>query len=156
MTARLNIFKPAPDAIGSWVAYSQKVAADGLEPGLVHLVTTRVSQLNGCANCVNMHTREARRDGESEQRLHLLSVWREAPVFSARERAALAWAEALTMIAVRGAPDDETYAAFAEHFSEEEQVKLTLRINATSGWNRFAVGFRLFYEDRESALADAA
>ena len=156
MTSRLDTFKAAPKAMGRWLGYSQNAADDGLEKSLVHLVKIRASQLNGCANCINMHTQEARKDGETEQRLYLLSAWHEAPVFSDRERAALAWTDALTLLAAQGAPDDKTYAALAAQFSEEEQVRLTLLINVINGWNRLAVGFRLFYPDAQSALADAA
>lgn len=156
MTPGLNIFEAAPRSMGAWLTYSERAASDGLEGSLVHLVKIRASQLNGCANCLNMHTQEARKDGEAEQRLYLLATWEEAPVYSDRERAALAWTDALTLVATRGAPDDATHAALAAQFSEEEQVKLTLLINAINGWNRLAVGFRLFYPDRQAALAKAA
>ncbi|MBX3561823.1 MAG: carboxymuconolactone decarboxylase family protein [Sphingomonas sp.] len=156
MNPRLNPFEAARKAMGSWLTYSQNAAADGLETRLVHLVKIRASQLNGCANCLNMHTQEARKDGESEQRLHVLAAWHDAPFFSDRERAALAWTDALTLLPLKGAPDDATYARLAAQFSEEEQVKLTLVINAINGWNRLATGFRLFQPDIAAARAGAA
>ncbi len=156
MNPRLNPFEAARPAMGGWLAYSQKAIADGLEESLVHLVEIRASQLNGCANCLNLHTRAAREAGESEQRLHVLAAWEEAPFFSARERAALAWTDALTLLALKGSPDDATHAALAAAFSEEEQVKLTLLINVINGWNRLAVGFRMFNPDAGATTAVAA
>jgi len=105
------------------------------------LIKLRASQVNGCAYCVDMHTKDAAAIGEDPQRLHLVAVWREAPVFSARERAALAWTEALTLLPETGAPDD-VYADVAREFSPVEQVALTVAIVAINGWNRLAVGFR--------------
>jgi AhpD family alkylhydroperoxidase len=112
-----------------------------LEPGLLELVKMRSSQLNGCAYCLDMHSKDARARGESEQRLHVLAAWREAPFYSARERAALAWCEALTLLPQTGAPDD-VYAQVREQFDDEEIVALTLAVVAINGWNRFAVGLR--------------
>ena len=143
MTPRLNPFEADRRAMGAWLTYSQSAEA-GLEPGLAHLVKTRASILNGCANCINMHSQEARRDGETEQRLYLLAAWHEAPVYSERERAALAWTDALTLIASKGPPDDVAYAALAAQFTPEEQVRLTQLINVINGWNRIAIGFGLF------------
>jgi AhpD family alkylhydroperoxidase len=118
---------------------------DSLEISLVELVKTRSSILNGCANCINMHTAEARAHGESEQRLYLLAAWQEAPVYTPRERAALAWTDALTKMS-QGHTHEAAYEALAEHFTEEERVKLTLLINVINGWNRIAVGFGLWIE----------
>ena len=143
MTPRLNPFEADRRAMGAWLTYSQSAEA-GLERGLAHLVKTRASILNGCANCINMHSQEARRDGETEQRLYLLAAWHEAPVYSDRERAALAWTDALTLIAAKGPPDDATYATLAAQFTPEEQVLLTQLINVINGWNRIAIGFGLF------------
>ena len=154
MTQILNPFEAARAEMSAWLGYSQKAGA-GLEPGLAHLVKIRASQLNGCANCLNMHNQEARRDGETEQRLYVLSAWREAPFYSDRERAALAWTEALTLVATKGAPDEATHEALAASFCEEEQVKLTMLINAINSWNRIAIGFRLFYPDAQAAVAAA-
>lgn len=157
MTARINPYAADRHAMGAWFAYSQKSEA-ALDKGLAHLVKARASILNGCANCVNMHTQEARRDGETEQRLYLLAAWHEAPVYTDRERAALAWTDALTLVATKGPPSDETYAALAAHFSPEEQVHLTQVINVINGWNRIAIGFGLFDPDplRTAAAARQA
>jgi AhpD family alkylhydroperoxidase len=119
----------------------QAVRDSSLEPALLELVRMRTSQLNGCAFCLDMHSKDARARGEGEQRLHLLNAWREAPFYSARERAALAWCEALTLLPQSGAPDD-VYEQLARQFDEQEIVALTLAIVAINGWNRFAVGLR--------------
>lgn len=149
---RLDPFQADRRAMGAWLTYSQGAGA-GLEASLVHLVKVRASILNGCANCINMHTQEARKDGETEQRLYLVAAWHEAPFYSDRERAALAWTDALTLVATKGAPDDATYAALAAQFSPEEQVALTQLINIINAWNRIAIGFGLFYPDAKPAQA---
>ena len=153
MTAKLDPFAAAPALMKQWLSTSLAVAAS-LEPSLIHLVEIRASQINGCANCINMHTAEARSKGETEQRIYLLSVWREAPCYTERERAALGWTEALTRLseghALHGARD-----ALQAEFTEEEQVKLTLMINVINGWNRIAIGFGLF-ADPAAAKAVAA
>lgn len=151
MTARLDPFAAAPAQMKAWLDMSLKIAA-AIEPTLVRLVEIRASQINGCANCLNMHTAEARKGGETEQRIYLLSAWRDAPCYTPRERAALAWTEALTLVSTARAPED-VYREFAFEFSEEEQVQLTLMINAINGWNRIAVGFELFYEQKPQAAA---
>jgi AhpD family alkylhydroperoxidase len=151
MTQRLEPFAAAPAQMKAWLDMSLAIAP-AIEPDLLELVKIRASQINGCANCLNMHTREARRAGESENRLHLLSAWREAPVYSARERAALAWTETLTLVSTARAPQP-VYDALAAEFTAEEQVQLTLMINAINGWNRIAVGFDLFYADRPTSAA---
>jgi len=142
MTAKLDLFAAAPSLMKEWQRASFAISSS-LEPSLAELVKIRASQINGCANCLNMHNLEARRDGETEQRLYLLAAWREAPLFSDRERAALAWTEALTLVATKGAPDEATHEALAAQFSEEEQVKLTMLINAINGWNRISVATHL-------------
>ena len=150
MTAKLDIYAAAPQLVKSWMGTSMAIAAS-LEPSLVELVKIRASQINGCANCLNMHTAAARAHGETEQRIYLLSAWREAPCYSERERAALAWTDALTTLSA-----DRLEAAREElraHFSEEEQVKLTLMINVINGWNRLAVGFGLWHEPPVKAAA---
>ena len=114
--------------------------ASSLEPSLAELVKIRASQINGCANCINMHAAEAREKGETEQRIYLLSAWREAPCYTDRERAALGWTEALTRLS-EGHAHASAYEALKAQFTEEEQVKLTLMINVINGWNRIAVGF---------------
>ncbi len=122
-------------ALQSYVTHS------GLEPALVELVKVRASQINGCAYCIDMHTKDARANGESEQRLYALNAWRETPFFTDRERAALAWTEALTLISRDQAPDP-VYEEVQKHFNEKELVPLTLAIVAINGWNRVAIGFR--------------
>jgi len=144
MTAKLNPYAAAPQLMKSWTGIST-IIANSLDPQLVELVKIRASQINGCANCINMHTIEAREKGETEQRIYLLSAWREAPCYSDRERAALDWTEALTRLS-EGHGQEAAYAALAAHFSEEEQVKLTLMINVINSWNRLAVGFGLWIE----------
>ncbi|MHB8960034.1 MAG: carboxymuconolactone decarboxylase family protein [Candidatus Limnocylindrales bacterium] len=141
MTRRLDDQAVLPEAAAAMAGLERVVRQSTLEPRLLELVRLRSSQLNGCAFCVDMHTKDARAIGEDEQRLHLVAVWREAPGFSARERAALAWAESLTLLHETGAPDD-VYADVAAQFDEREQVALTLAIVAINGWNRLSVGFR--------------
>lgn len=154
MTAKLNPFALAPTLMKSWTSTSMAIASS-LEPSLVGLVEIRASQINGCANCINMHTIDARAKGETEQRLYLLAAWREAPCFTDRERAALGWTDALTRLCDGHSLNDAREALKAQ-FSEEEQIKLTLMINVINGWNRIAVGFGLFAEDPAAARAAAA
>jgi AhpD family alkylhydroperoxidase len=149
MTAKLNPYAAAPELMKLWMAASDAANAS-LEHSLVELVKTRASMLNGCANCINMHAAEARAHGESEQRLYLLAAWREAPCYSDRERAALAWTDALTKLS-QGHTHDAAYDALSEHFTEEERVKLTLLINVINGWNRLAVGFHLWIDTSHTA-----
>jgi len=139
MTAKLDPFAAAPVVMKEWHRTSLAISAS-LDPGLVALVEIRASQINGCANCLNMHTVFAREHGETEQRIYLLSAWREAPCYSDRERAALGWTDALTRLS-EGHTHASAYEALKAHFTEEEQVKLTLMINVINGWNRLAVGF---------------
>jgi AhpD family alkylhydroperoxidase len=138
---RLDYQDAFPDALQAMLGLEQAVHGSGLEPELLELVKMRASQLNGCAYCLDMHSKDARARGESEQRLHVLAAWREAPFYGVRERAALAWCESLTLLPQTGAPDD-VYAEVEEAFAPEEIVALTLAIVAINGWNRFAVGFR--------------
>jgi AhpD family alkylhydroperoxidase len=142
MTAKLDPFAAASSPMKTWTGASLALVAS-LEPSLVHLVEIRASQINGCANCLNMHTTDARAKGETEQRIYLLSAWREAPCYTDRERAALGWTEALTLIS-EGHAHKPAYEILKTQFSEEEQVKLTLIINVINGWNRIGVGFGLF------------
>src|SRR5687768_15059585 len=128
-------------AMRAMLSLSGYQAHSGLEPSLLKLVKLRASQINGCAYCVDMHTKDARVAGESEQRLYAVSVWQETPFFSGRERAALAWTEVLTLVSEQGVPD-ELYAEVREHFSERELVDLTLAVVAINGWNRLAISFR--------------
>jgi AhpD family alkylhydroperoxidase len=141
MTPRLDYFAAAPQLMKAMLNLEKAVASSGLEHSLIKLMETRASQINGCAFCIDMHTRDARKAGEGEARLYLLDAWREAPHYTPRERAALAWTEALTLVARTRAPDAD-YEALKPHFSEEEIVKLTLLIVTINGWNRLSIGFR--------------
>ena len=149
-----ELFAAAPELMKKWTATSVAVASS-LEPTLARLVEIRASQINGCANCINMHAAEARTKGETEQRIYLLSAWREAPCYTRRERAALRWTEALTRLSEGPALEGAREALQAE-FTAEEQVKLTLMINIINGWNRIAVGFRQFVDPAEAKAAAAA
>ena len=141
MKSRLNPFKAAPKTMQALLAFGAAIT-DGIEHSLGELVKMRASQINGCGFCLHMHAKDARKAGETEERLYLLDAWRESPLYSARERAALAWTEALTKLSeTRNAPDD-AYEALKAEFTEEEQVKLTMLIVAINGWNRINVGFR--------------
>jgi AhpD family alkylhydroperoxidase len=142
METRLEIGKVVPDAYKAMRAFSGYTATTGLPAGLVELVEIRASQLNGCAFCLQMHTKAARERGESEAKITLLPAWREAPVYSARERAALAWTEAVTLVAADHVPD-AVYAAARAEFSEEELVKLTMVVTIINSWNRLMVAFRV-------------
>jgi AhpD family alkylhydroperoxidase len=144
MTAKVDLLTAAPTAMKVWTGASLAIAAS-LEPSLIELVKIRASQINGCANCINMHTAEARSEGETEQRIYLLSAWREAPCYTERERAALGWTEALTRLS-EGHTHESAYGALKAQFSDEEQVKLTLMINIINGWNRLSVGFGTWLE----------
>ena len=141
MHARLDISKTHPASYKAMLDLQGHVNDSGLEKPLMELVKIRASQINGCAFCLDMHTRDARMHGEREVRLHLLPAWREAPVYSERERAALAWTESLTLVHETQVPD-EVYELARSQFSEEELTKLSLAIVAINGWNRLAVGFR--------------
>ena len=138
---RVDYRRVFPEAIQAMGGLEQAVRESSLEAALLELVRMRASQLNGCAYCLDMHSKDARARGESEQRLYVLSAWQEAPFYSERERAALAWCEALTLLGQSGAPDD-VYERLAAQFDEREIVALTLAIVAINGWNRFAVGLR--------------
>ena len=142
MATRLGLTNKA--VLGAYRAMSQLehyVRNSGLEASLLELVKIRASQINGCAYCIDMHTKDARAAGESEQRIYLLSAWRESSFYSERERAALEWAESLTLIADNHVPDD-IYERVAAHFTEEELANLTLAVVTINGWNRFAISFR--------------
>lgn len=155
MTAN-DLFAAAPSLMKSWFGTSAAINSS-LEPSLTELVKIRASQINGCANCINMHTAEAREKGETEQRIYLLSAWREAPCYTDRERAALGWTEALTRLSEEqmseGHMRERAYEALKAHFTEEEQVKLTLVINIINGWNRLSVGFGVFLDPAAAKAA---
>jgi AhpD family alkylhydroperoxidase len=138
---RIDYTSIFPAGMRAMVGLQRAVDAAGLEPRLLELVKIRASQINGCAYCLDVHSKDARALGESEQRLHLLAAWRDAPCYDARERAALAWCEQLTLIADEGAPD-ALYEKVEESFSPDEIVALTLAIVAINGWNRLAISMR--------------
>jgi AhpD family alkylhydroperoxidase len=141
MERRLDYNKVAPGAVRAMYMLHKYVEGSGLEHSLLELIKTRASQINGCAYCIDMHTKDARARGESEQRLYALSAWHEAPFFTERERAALAWTEAVTLISKTHVPDD-VFAEARAHFSEAELVDLTMAVIAINGWNRLAISFR--------------
>jgi AhpD family alkylhydroperoxidase len=141
MQSRIDIQKVAPQAYRAMAGLESYVRNSGLEPALLELVKLRAPQINGCAYCIDMHTKDARANGESEQRLYALTAWRETPFFTDRERAALAWTEAITLIGENHAPDD-VYEEVRQRFSEQELVSLTMSIVTINGWNRLAIGFR--------------
>ena len=138
---RVSVPKLAPDGYKALAAVEGYLRHCGIELRLIHLVKMRASQINGCAYCLAMHSRDARREGETEQRLYLLDAWREAPLYSPRERAALAWTEALTHIAETHAPED-VYEALRAHFSDKEIADLTIAIGMINLWNRVSIGSR--------------
>jgi AhpD family alkylhydroperoxidase len=141
MKARLDFRKASPQGDKAMMGLHMFVRNCGLEHSLLELVKLRASQINGCAHCIDMHSKELRADGESEQRLYLLSAWRESPFYSERERAALAWTEAVTLVAESEVPDT-VYEQARAQFSEEELVNLTLALVAINGANRLNIAFR--------------
>jgi AhpD family alkylhydroperoxidase len=141
MTQRLNIAAQAPDLYKAYYAFSQTLQKSGVEQGLRDLIHIRASQINGCAFCVDMHIKEATIHGERPLRLHHLVIWRESPLFSPRERAALAWTESLTRLGEHGVPD-EVYEEARMQFSEKELADLTLVVTEINGWNRLSIAFR--------------
>ena len=152
MKSRLDISTAAPEALKAVLALEQYGQKSGIPKRLIHLIKLRASIVNGCAYCVDMHTTDARKHGETEQRLYLLSAWRESPLYTDRERAALAWTEALTLISETHAPDD-VYEAMRAQFSEAEAVNLTMLIGAINAWNRVAIGFRAIHPVKAKAAA---
>ena len=141
MKERFNYAQVAPDAFKAMMGLERYVTTSGLERPLYELVKTRASQINGCAYCLDMHTKDARKAGETEQRLFALSAWRETPFYTDRERAALEWTEALTVISENDV-SDSLYDSVHKHFDKKEMVALSMAIIAINGWNRLAIGFR--------------
>lgn len=141
MKERLNYAAVSPDALKAMRELEKYVAASGLERPLYELVKTRASQINGCAYCLDMHTKDARKAGETEQRLYALNAWRETPFYTGRERAALEWTEAMTLISENDM-SNSLYDGVRKHFDEKEMVALSMAIVAINGWNRLAIGFR--------------
>jgi AhpD family alkylhydroperoxidase len=152
MSLRLAYWTVAPDAVAAMRGVSKFMLECGLDRNLVDLVYLRISQINGCAYCCDLHANDLRKAGESEQRLDCLAAWREASFFSVRERAALAWAESLTHVSVTHAPDDAYQAARAE-FSDKELVDLTFAVALMNAWNRVAVGFGQGPAERKAKAA---
>ena len=139
MTHRPNPYAFAPALMQQWIAAAQAVTEGGVEPSLKELVKIRASQINGCAHCLDMHTKDARQAGETEQRIYALSAWRETPFFTDRERAALAMTEALTLVATSHDALGDAVAAAKEHFDDAEMAKLTYAIVTINAWNRLAI-----------------
>ena len=153
MKPRLNSHRAAPKAMRALAALDTYVGQSGIEPSLIELVKTRASQINGCAYCLHMHTRDARAKGESEERLYVLAAWRESPLYTERERAALAWTENLTLIANHHGVSDEVYNEALSVFSETELAHLTAAVIMINGWNRIAISYRF---TPQTATAQAA
>jgi len=141
MQPRFDYSEAAPGVTAAMYAVERYVRKSGLDPGLLELVKLRASQINGCAYCVDMHTKDARAHGETEQRLYATMVWRESPFYTDRERAALAWTEAVTLVS-QGQVPDSVYEIARKEFSEKELVDLTMAVIAINGWNRLAISFR--------------
>jgi AhpD family alkylhydroperoxidase len=142
MEHRLNPYKASPKGYQAMAALEHFVMSCGLERPLLELVKMRASQINGCAYCLDMHSKDARALGETEQRLYLLNAWRESPLYTERERAALEWTEAVTLIAGKDVPDDQ-YERVAKQFTSEELANLTLAIATINSWNRLSIPFRI-------------
>ena len=156
MTSRINAADYIKTGLGqAMLALQHQVETSGLEHSLMELVKIRTSQINGCAYCLDMHTKDARALGETEQRIYALNAWRETPFFSDRERAALEWAEAVTRVSVDHVPDS-VYDAVAPHFSEAELVALTFAVVAINSWNRLAIAFRAVPGSYQSPHAKVA
>jgi AhpD family alkylhydroperoxidase len=141
MEPRLDYRKISPGAVRAMRALEDYIHESGLEPSLLQLVKVRASQINGCAYCIDMHTKDARAAGETEQRLYALNAWEEAPFYTDRERAALSWTESVTLVAHRHVPE-EIYQRARQQFSEKGLVDLTMAVIAINGWNRLAISFR--------------
>lgn len=153
MKQRLDAMKAAPDGVAALLGVENYVHESGLDVKLLTLVKVRVSQINGCANCLHMHTLEAKKLGETDVRLYLLDAWHESAMYSARERAALRWAESLTHISKTHAPDEDYEAARAE-FSEKELADLSIAIGMINLWNRLSIGARTVHPaDRRGAAS---
>ena len=152
MKPRLNHWAAAPELMQAFLALNTTIEAAGLEKSLMHLVKLRASQINGCAFCVDMHTRESRNDGETEQRLYLTSAWHDSFLYSERERLALGWTEALTHLGQQ-TPDDAAYEAMKTAFSEEELIQLTAVITMINTWNRLSIAFRALHAQPSAQAA---
>ena len=154
MSPRIDFQKVEPGAVHAMLGLEKYLHSSGLEESLLLLVKMRASQINGCAYCLDMHSKDARALGETEQRLYLLDAWREAPFYSEREQAALKWTEALTLVTEDHVPD-EIYNEVRQHFNEKEMVALSLAVVAINGWNRLCIGFRAEAGSYEPAKTSA-
>lgn len=141
MNKRIDYYQVSPDAVKAMLGLEKYINSCGIDKRLLELVKLRASQINGCAYCVDVHCADALKAGETQRRLNAVAVWHEAPFFTARERAALAWTEAVTLLSETHAPDD-LYQEVLKHFSEKETVDLTMAIITINSWNRIAVSFR--------------
>jgi AhpD family alkylhydroperoxidase len=141
MKSRIEYAQVAPGAVEAMRAVETYVCTCGIDPKLLELIKIRASQINGCAYCLDMHTKDARTQGETEQRIYALNAWRETPFFTEKERAALAWTESVTQVSTSQVPN-EVYEIVRQYFDEKEIVNITTAIVAINGWNRFAVSFR--------------
>lgn len=150
MQSRLNPYKAAPELMKALTAFEAAVQASGLEQSLIDLVKIHASQINGCAFCIHMHTTDARGLGETEERLYLLDAWRESPLYTDRERAALAWTEAVTLVS-QTRVSDAVYEQARQQFSDEEVVKLTVLVATINAWNRIAISFRSVHPVKAAA-----
>jgi AhpD family alkylhydroperoxidase len=155
MEARFNGMKTAPGAYGAMLGLEKYLQECGLEHGLLHLIKLRASQVNGCAYCLDMHWKDLRAIGEQEQRMYSLAAWRECPYYTERERAALAWTEAVTLITAGHVPDS-VYAEVRAHFSEKETCDLTLAVATINAWNRLAISSRTVPGAYQAQAAQAA
>jgi len=155
MKPRLNPYQAAPAVMKAMAALDNQIGRSGLDPCLVELIRIRVSQINGCAFCLHQHAREACAHGESADRIYLLDAWRESSLYSDRERAALAWAEAVTTLAPGHVPD-AVYEEARGQFSEEALVQLTLLVTTVNAWNRFAISFRSVHPVKRHQVSQAA
>jgi len=155
MSSRIDLSKVGVGAYKAMFGLEKYLHESGLESPLLHLVKMRASQINGCAYCLDMHSKDARAAGETEQRLYLLNAWREAPFYTDRERAALAWTEGLTLVAENHV-SDELYDEVRKYFSEQELVDLSMAVVAINGWNRLAISFRSEVGSYQPGMAAAA
>jgi AhpD family alkylhydroperoxidase len=154
MTPRLNIFQIAPEGTKAVMALESAIEQSGLEHGLLELVRLRASQMNGCSFCIHMHVKDALKHGEAGMRIAMLNAWRDSPLFSDRERAALNWTESLTRVAKSHAPDDD-YSLLKSQFTDAEIGWLSLLIGSINLWNRLQIGLRAIHPVEEAAAATA-
>lgn len=154
MKPRLDAWKAAPGVLQAMLAMQDHVNNSGLEKSLLELVKIRASQINHCAFCLHMHTRDARAAGETNERIDMVAAWRDSPLYTERERAALAWTESLTLVAETHVPDED-YEVLRASFNEEEMVELTLAITTINAWNRFQCGFRAVHPTKVKNAAAA-